>query len=450
MLLLLPQLIIVGQSSCSSDSLEKISFNIDTGDDLFYQRLFDSASYHYKAALTEIYRINIKDTLQQLKCLIRLANTYMSDGSIDSVDRYLLQAEDLIDNTKHIPSGLFAEVNFIKGHLYYVYNEIDSAEIYLAKSSAYCDKMGNDSLGVLILKDYGNIELSKNSYNSALQYYELALKKEKSRASPSDLILSSLYQNMSIAYARRFEYSEAKDFFKTSLDIKEKLLANDDILLIHAYINYSLLLTETGDFNEALEFSNLAENLLLSKYDSDHYLLGHVYHDKSIILEKIGRSNEAIIYFDKAIGHISNFYSNNKKWLGQIYSNLGVSYFSLGEIDEALKYYKISLQHDPDVFTKIINLSMIANCYVIKRNNNLALKYFEFCIDNILTHGLDNTLIAANLYSSYGIFIARLGDMSASMKYLQKSAEFIKTYSIYDPSIYSHSLNNLAEYYLFE
>ena len=416
---------------------------IKLGDKYTYIRQFDSAVIFYREAL----KTSEMDLQSVCKCMIRIANAYMANGTVDSARSNIELADRFYKEINVIADDLSAELYFLKGHLKYIFNEIDSAEYYLNKSMKYCKLSSNDSLSVLIIKDFGNIEISRHNYNQALNHYENALAREKYRPKPSDLVISSLYQNMSIVYAKKFEYENASNFFKNSLEIKKRILADDDILLINAYINYSLLLTEIGDFQKALEYSINAELSVISKFQRDYYLLGHIYHDRSIIFEKLGKSKLAIIYFEKAIDQLSTSYDENSNWLSQIYSNLGFSYLSIGDIDNALLNLELSLRSNPDHFTSILSSKAIAECYISCGEIDLAAEYYEKSMYEIENNNLCDSPIAAFVYSAYGNLIVRHGNFNEAQEYLYKAYHIIEQYTEYDPYIYSYVINSLADYY---
>jgi len=411
------------------------------------QRIFDSAAIFYKRALV-CERNGNNSPLFKSKCLLRTANAYISDGVIDSANRFIYLSNKIISDHNITSRKVLLESYYIQGHLHYIYSHIDTSKFYLDKSLRLCDTTSNDSLYVLILKDLGNIYFLQHQNDEALSYYKKALTIEKNRKNRSELIIASLYQNMSIIYAKKYEYTNANQYIKTSLEIKKKILSNDDILLINAYINYSVLLCEIGEFKKAMFFNKISEKLVLSKYSKKHFLLGHIYHDKSIILESMGKSNQAIIYVEKAMDQYKKNFSSEYDKMYQILWNMGVLYYSLGEINKSLEYFYLTLEFHQEPRMYLNTLKMIATCQQSLGNYIIANIYYEKCLEKLYEYHLENTPIGSIIYTAFGTYCNIVGRKEEALKFLKKSFDIIQNCMHCNPSLYLFSINNLADYYL--
>ncbi len=386
----------------------------------FGERSFDSALVYYKKSLRHCRGLPDSCILEG-QCLVQLGNVYNSIINLDSSHSYINNGISWL--RKHYPNNYNLQANafYIKGHVFYKYNMVDSSDYYLNKSILLCDSIKNDSLYVLLLKAKGNNRFLENEYDYALYYYQKSLNIEQSMKHPSGIILGSIYQNLGIIYSEIYDHENANTCFKKSLKYKEMHLQQDDIILASAYLNYSIFLQSIGDYQNALNFLNKSEKIYKIKSSSNSLSLAHVYSAKSVILGCLSQYRKAISYGEKAITIFRTYFPEILNSIGNTYSTIGSCYVYIKKYDKAIYNLKLAIEYPQKPISYLNTLRLLSICYNELNQDSLSNSYILEEIDFLNKTKNKISFCGAKTYFHYGIFYKKQNEYNIADSLFKKA-----------------------------
>ncbi len=217
--------------------------------------------------------------------LIGLFTSYiMGQGKVDSLNQALKSSS--VEQRPAIYHALF---------IHYRLTDREKALNYALKANAAAYDAGDSLLIVNSSRALGWLYLLKDQYDTAVDYYEIAL--EVAKESNNMEMLKELVNELGIANFWKGDYDEALSYYLDCLRLEET--ENDEEGMATVCNNIGLVYSEVKDYEKARD-----------------------YYEKSLVLnEKIGRQSG----------------------LNRNYVNMGLVYIDLGDYDEALVYFNKAL-----------------------------------------------------------------------------------------------------------
>ncbi|MCB0806529.1 MAG: CHAT domain-containing protein [Bacteroidales bacterium] len=386
---------------------------------LIQEKNFDSAIKQLNSF--QEYSITEEKYLEFTKSQLLLCKVFYELNNPDSVFYFLNKAKTTIQNWR-ITNDLFNfELDFYLGWIYYRNQQYDSSAYYFNRAIKLTQKGLDDSLKVLSRRMLGNVHLMSGSLNEAFKDYHEALLSELNREKPSDITLSSLYQNIGIVFANQLVEDSASKYFKKSIDLKEKILAANDPKLARGFLNFGRFLMQKGNIDESIKYLNKAEAILLEVYGPNTYDIASIYFNKGSLLILFENYDQALIYHERALDIYSKIIGPESKILAALYVNFGLIYNKLGIYDESI-YYLEKVNESligPEQKVKIYRF-LGSNYENLNDIEKAKLNYLKAI--NISERELGPTHYQTALaYQSYGVFCQNHTMIELSLTYFFKA-----------------------------
>ncbi len=341
---------------------------------------FNSAIVEEREVLDKYNVITEKEYLEYQKAK-QIANArikgldYMLNNSNKNLDEAIkLYNIAIID---YEDQDLYSELS----SLYSLKNDLDNAELYIQKAYLinqnpeylilgwdYCydnnpnncnkynktiekldfEKITNPNILKILAKFFGNI--SSNNLNiEKLKITEklLILAKDKLESKnklyeEDNLLLSDIYNDLSVTYLRQENYLEAYNYVNKAILKKESLKNNnseinkineiDNLNYSHLYSNKSLIEMRLEMWEDCIISSN---KLIQINPNYKNILNGDVYYFRARSFHNLKMYKDAISNYNKAI----NLSNNN---LGYLYYYRGLTYLAIGDTENSCMDFKIA------------------------------------------------------------------------------------------------------------
>jgi len=183
-------------------------------------RNFDKATFYNKQAL-QLARRN-EDTLNILKCLVRLGSFYYENEKLDSAKIYFREAIRLPVNKENEQRISNAYNNL--GVIAQVEDNYDLAKGYNREALAIKKKVGDTLSIAYITANLGNLYHFEKNYKEAIKNYEDALISLESDSSFTTKVMErAIYENLAISYDSLRIYNLAYENLRKSYYLYEDI-----------------------------------------------------------------------------------------------------------------------------------------------------------------------------------------------------------------------------------
>lgn len=348
----------------------------------------------------------------------QIASSYQVKGSFDSSLYFINNSHDLIVKNQINSELLLGKYYFIKGTTYNKLGQNDSALMSLNLSMKYLSAGINDSILVLVKRSLGNIHFLSGNLDIALEQYYNALKIEKNRNHPSEIMLAAIFQNIGIVYSTSSNYDSAYPYLTKSIELKEKTLDKDDPQLAIGFMNYGRFLFLTGFPNQALQYYSKAEEIYYTKFGKNYFGLAPIYFNKGSLFIQLRDYNKALNYHEQAL----EIYKLNKvPIITDLIMNLGVIYNELGDYTKAIGYFKQSIKESENPALNVKAFKNLAKCYYNLDDTAQAITYYQLSIKESEEFLGSNHFLTAGSYNAFGVFYMNIKDYKKAEGYLLKA-----------------------------
>ena len=194
---------------------------------------------------------------------------------------------------------------------------------------------------------YNNLGLayrSNGDYDSAIEYYQKALKFDLKQLGPDHLNIAIRYNNMGVVFSRKREHDSAIEYYQKALKINLKQLRPDNPKVATSYNNLGLAYKRKGNYDRALEYYQKALKIDLKQLGPDHPDVAIRYNNMGRAYAGKGDYDRAIKYYRKALKIDLKQLGSDHPNVAIRYNNLGEAYQQKGNYDKALEYYRSALK----------------------------------------------------------------------------------------------------------
>ena len=219
-----------------------------------------------------------------------------------------------------------------------LYNNPDSARVFVTRALELCDKEKNDTLYINIYNTLGysyelvgKLDEAEDAYNKVLQI-SLNSKNKKGEFT-GDISLGS------INYYKG-NYNEALRYYHIALEIAEK--RNDKFSIAQTYHNIGMVHDDIGNKERGLEYYNKALKVFFEINDPEW--LGTCHNSIASIFVDKKEYEKAYNYYKKAVKYFND--AKDLNGVGMVYANIGELFLTQNQVNKAeeqfLKSIKIS------------------------------------------------------------------------------------------------------------
>ena len=366
------------QNFDTNKSNTEIKYLLTNADSLFQASNYKDAILQYKILLEYYGKSEKWEDL--VKIDLKLAQSYQTSGLFDSSFYYLSVSDGLIRKYGIKDENLVGTYYYLKGITHNKTGELDSSLLSLNQSLQYFIEGVNDSLLVLVKRSIGNIYFSNGNEELALTFYKDALKKERLRSRPSEIMLAALFQNIGIVFTVTGNYDSASFYLSKSITLKERTLNKTDPQLAIGYINYGRFLYVMGNPDQALQYYTKAEEIYYLNFGTDYFNLAPIYYNKGSIFIILRDLNKALDYHERALNLYVKNTNQNNPIIGDLLMNLGVIYEKKGDLNTAIYYYNKGLEGNYNSESVVKSLRNLGRCYYNLKDSTEAEKNFKLSI----------------------------------------------------------------------
>jgi signal transduction histidine kinase len=200
---------------------------------------FEKALYYNKKAFNNAF--HNKDTVNQIKSLIRSGSFYFARNQLDSAKIYYKRVIFFKETPKTEQRIANAYNNL--GVIYQYENNIPISKYYAQKAIEIKRKQ-NDLLGVAYIKvNMGNLDHYSRKYNNAIKSYNEAMFSiEKDSSINAKTLKRAIYKNLAVSYDSLGDYKDAYNYLLKSTILKDELVDtkfSEDMAEVEAKYNIS-------------------------------------------------------------------------------------------------------------------------------------------------------------------------------------------------------------------
>jgi len=279
--------------------------------------------------------------------------------------------------------------------------------------SDVCGRLVENVNDVACLLNIGNICQLTGHWNEAVRGYERVLE-----ISNDEKVVSLVYNNLGLVYARKGEWDKAIEFYEKSLETKEKV--GDVHGMAQTYNNFGLVYAKKGEWDKAIEFYE--KSLETFEKGDDVHDMAQPYVNLGSVYARKGKWDKAIEFYEKSLETFEKV--GDVHGMAQTYNNLGMVYADKGEWDKAIEFYEKSLE----TFEKVGDVHGMAQTYINlgsvyarKGKWDKAIEFYEKSLETFEkvgdVHGM------AQAYNNLGMVYADKGEWDKAIEFYEKSLE---------------------------
>ena len=247
-----------------NNSSSEINAELEKGQAFSKQQKYDSAVVYFQKA--QIVFQSIEDWNAMSSCWFFEATIHLQKNDYQKMKFSLEKANSILDDHKIKNDSLRARINNYFGVYFRGIGDYDSALSYFEEALKYrlADSTAKQQV---IIQDYSNVGASyriKGDYDKAIAYYERCLYfLQRNVENPVVFRYFFLYNNFGTAYQAKREYAKALHFYFLAL---EKIIDEDPLNLDLQGRHFDI-------------YNNLAEIYVeLNKPDSALFLFTYIAH----------------------------------------------------------------------------------------------------------------------------------------------------------------------------
>ncbi|CAF1292934.1 unnamed protein product [Didymodactylos carnosus] len=275
----------------------------------------------------------MRNSLSTSVPLFNMGHLMFKMGLYDKSERFYQLAlnETAIKDNRTALSSVYNNLGMIYDKL----ENVDKAIDYYKKvvDMALDRKRSGEALENNLTVTYTNIGSLyykyKNDYDTALEYFNLALELDLHTPTPHQSSIAIDYNNIGMVYAEQQRYSEALEMYEKCLTIQLDLLNLNRPAIANSYSNISQVYRAQGDYKIAIEYLNKALEISLQTLPPYHPDLAKTYNNLSLALYKDGQVKEALEYMKKSMEvNLKTLPSDNRtvvevrKWIARVEEEL--------------------------------------------------------------------------------------------------------------------------------
>ncbi|OFY66501.1 MAG: hypothetical protein A3H98_00395 [Bacteroidetes bacterium RIFCSPLOWO2_02_FULL_36_8] len=369
---------------------------------------FDSSIIYFEKA-SVIYE-KYKKTASYLNCINRIAWRFFMKGDWNKSMQIYEQALTIGKTDTNLYVKAICQTANGIGVLYSERGEVDSALYYLRFSVRFKQKFldpGDLSLAATF-NNMGNLLRISGRFDRALYYLNEALKIYLTNPKIS-YDLSNTYSNIGIIYLGQQDYESALDYYQKALKILNESSGEKFIQTASVLNNMGVVYEQTGRYKQAKEYYSKSLLLRLKILPEDHYDIADSYNNLGVIYERFNLFDSALIYYTRSLIIRKKNFGEWFPDVGLNYLNISTLYLNHKKIDSAMHYSFLGLEVYRHAFSN--HHPMVAYCYLELARCQISLKNYydalhairsgisslipEYTMENIYANPMLNKILSA-------------------------------------------------------
>jgi len=366
--------------------------NINCGGGSIWQDAINNFEYLYergdfieskKAAeyALELARETKKNTKSRLvESYINLGMADISIQNLESGEKSLYKALEILDSKKGENHRLYAVCNFHIGHVHSLKGDIPKAMQYLNSARQYFlenkDLQSDDY--AKLLEIIAQIHFSISDYNGSEKHYRESLNIREKFILDKQNSLAQCSNNLAAVLRIKGELKESEHYTKNALEIWERIFSSEHKNVGIGLNNLGVIYKHQGRYEEAE--ATLSKALFINEkcLGANHIDLAPDYNNMAQLMHSKGNYTPAESYYQKAINILMQDEEGYRFEIGQIFANRGELHFSTGNYKKALDCFSDAI--DQISFSNVEQKSAILKSMANRRKQ----------IEEILSYDFDN------------------------------------------------------------
>lgn len=238
---------------------------------------------------------------------------------------------------------LQALVNYGLGYAYINKSEYVKSLYYAQKGLSFAEKSGNTKIIAIAYNVIAIYYYEVKNYNTALEYWELAL---KTNPDISQFDKAVIAMNKGNAYTELKQYKKGLENFTEAMEIAET--SGNTFFTALIYYNMAETYDELGAYDTAISYNT--KSIALSKSINNKLLIGQSYLSLSSVYNHMKDHRSAIRFATVALEN--NQEDGDINVDKQIYEQLYIANKALGNSKEALRNYEQMIKLKDSIYNE--------------------------------------------------------------------------------------------------
>ena len=184
---------------------------------------------------------------------------------------------------------------------------------------------------------------AQGNYNSALNWYQKALCIRERVLGTDHPDTTTAYNDIAVVYYELRDYDSALEWFQKALRIREHILGTEHPYTATTYHNIGQIYHEQGNYDSALKWCQKALRIRERVLGTEHPDTATTYNSIALIYDAQGDYDSALEWFQKALRIFERILGTEHPSTATIYHNIGTLYFEQGDFREAVSWLEKAL-----------------------------------------------------------------------------------------------------------
>lgn len=266
--------------------------------------------------------------------------------NFNSAFKIIDNALDKTNKKIGLKSPAYAYALFIKGKIYHNQNNIDSAITFYNKALKIREEIYKTENTELAESYYylNKIYFGLYDFEKAIYYNDKALKISKKLYKEDDFLPINTLNDRGLIELYSMNHRKAEKIFEKTLNLTQKKYGKNNIENIYPLSYLGLVYQDLGDYNKAIENQKKVLSISTKKFGPNHYYCGTAYQNLANAYNHKLENDIAVEYEIKAISVFKKVFGEKSKDVAEAIGNLGVIYSDMKDYKNAKKYLNKSLQ----------------------------------------------------------------------------------------------------------
>lgn len=260
--------------------------------------------------------------------------------------------------------------------------EYDSSKYYFQKAEKIYEQ--HDSWRSLVSAKVfrAMVFRSANSYDSAQEVYEEALKIGLMKLDKHDSLLAKVQLGLGAMYLTKGAFVKALEQFESAVAIRRVILGDEHVKVGELIYNIAYVRNRMSDHLAAIDMLEETYSIFIKALGPEDPKNARVLDELAITYVRTGNYRKAIEYFEQALEIRQKTLEATDPDMAASYNNLGIIWFDNGQYQKSLGYYKnalrIYLQNFSEKHPRTATcLHNIGNGYRESGDPDTALEYYN-------------------------------------------------------------------------
>lgn len=317
----------------------------------------------------------------------------------------------------------------------------------------------NLQLKAAAYNNIGNYYRSIHNYDTAINYYNLALEIKQKHFKEDSIAHAVSYYSLGMVYIDQGNYKAGLDYLKQCLTIHKKVShSKPDILLCKMAMGVGYL--NLNAYDKAKKYLEQCLVMLKDSYGELHPDLALILTDLGNVNYRLGDGQQALILHSQALNLAKSYFEIPNATVACILDNLTNTHLEIGNYDDAKSYAEEALRQKQAVY-QVPNPDVVRsykNLIAVKRilNQMDEAKLDAEAMMKLITQMGEDRFTAddlADYYFELGKVHEGMSEeeSAAAMSYYQKAQSCLDEYTKLNGIIHPKSLalyNYLGDFYL--